>query len=183
MRVIEQAESIEIAVQKFQEEIKKQSVENEKREWRSPSGNIDNIMTYRLKTACGDLGFGVLKLPSKPNILFHLFSLSWEKPMVQSVEINVPLELNRRFSGVFVEKEGAIWLCHRGRFTAYRGSIPKEFALSYFNVWAGVQDGNRKAKIIPIVALTSSDIAKPIAEFILNVQKLKEEYKQSIALN
>ena len=179
-KIIEQEKSIRSAIQKFRKIIKDASFESEQLQWAFPNGAKDNLETYKLNTRHGTLGVGITKGQWNTRVP-HLFTLSLDASTISpDVEINIPLSLNRRVSGVYVKKGKDIWLCSRGMFTAYRGKIKRELAFSHFDKWLlDVDDGNKISSIIPVAALTSPDIANQIAEFVLSVNELKEKYKYS----
>lgn len=179
-QIIEQEQSIQDAIQKFRKLIKDASFENEVLQWVFPNGEKADIETYKLNTSHGTLGVGIPE-HQWSNRVPHLFTLSLEASVISpDVEINIPLTLNRRVSGVYVRKENDIWLCSRGMFTAYRGRIKRELTFSYFDKWLlDVDDGDKIASIIPVAALTSPDISNQIANFVLSVNDLKEKHKNS----
>ena len=69
-------------------------------------------------------------------------------------------------------------ICHRGGFTAYRGKIPKEVSLSYFEKWlVAVKDDDKEARLISITSLKSNSLANDIAEFVSAVSEMKNQFK------
>ncbi len=179
-QVIEQERSIQTAIRKFRKLIEDNSYEHQVLEWAFPNGEKDNLTTYKLKTSYGILGVGI---PDRQwnNRTPHLFTLSMDASVISpDVEINIPLTLNRNVSGVYVKNGKDIWLCSRGDFTAYRGKIKRDITFSYFDKWLiDITDGEKSAKVIPIAALTSPNIANQIANFVASVNELKERYKSS----
>lgn len=179
-QVIEQEKRIRSAIQKFRKIIKDASFENEVLQWAFPNGKKDDLDTYKLKTRHGTLGVGIPKGQWNTRVP-HLFTLSLDASTISpDVEVNIPLMLDRKVSGVYVENGKDIWLCSRGMFTAYRGKIKRELSFSYFDKWLlDVNDADKTAPIIPIAALTSPNIANQIANFVISVNDLKERYKKS----
>ncbi|CAK8721267.1 MAG: hypothetical protein D3921_04470 [Candidatus Electrothrix sp. AW1] len=177
-QIIEQETNIRSAIQKFRKIIKEASFENEVLQWAFPNGEKANLGTYKLNTRYGTLGVGIPKEQWNTRVP-HLFTLSLNASTISpDVEINIPLTLDRRVSGVYVKKGADIWLCSRGMFTAYRGKIKRELTFAHFDKWLlDVDDAEKTAYIIPIAALTSPDIANQIANFVLSVNELKEKYK------
>lgn len=177
-QIIEQKTNIRSAIQKFRKIIKEASFENEVLQWAFPNGEKANLKTYKLNTRYGTLGVGIPKDQWNTRVP-HLFTLSLNASTISpDVEINIPLTLDRRVSGVYVKKGDDIWLCSRGMFTAYRGKIKRELTFAHFDKWLlDVDDASKTAYIIPIAALTSPDIANQIANFVLSVNELKEKYK------
>ncbi len=179
-QIIEQEKSIQTAIRKFRKLIKDTSFENEKLQWAFPNGEKVYLNTYKLETSHGVLGVGIPEHQWN-NRVPHLFTLSLEASVISpDVEINIPLTLDRKVSGVYVKNEKDIWLCSRGAFTAYRGKIKKDITFSYFNKWLlDVKDGDKLSSIIPIAALTSPDISNQIANFVSSVNDLKQKYKNT----
>lgn len=179
-QVIEQEKHIKTAIRQFRRLIEDSSFENHVFQWAFPNGEKADVKTYKLRTSSGILGVGI---PDRQwnNRIPHLFTLSLDvSPKSPDVEINIPLSLDRRVSGVYVKNGEDIWLCSRGRFTAYRGKIKSDIALAYFDKWlVEVEDGGRTTTIIPVAALTSPDITNQIANFVSSVHELKERYKNT----
>ena len=177
-QIIDQETSIRSAIQKFREIIGDASFENEILQWAFPNGEKANLETYKLNTRHGTLGVGIPKDQWNTRVP-HLFTLSLDASTISpDVEINIPLTLDRRVSGVYVKNSSDIWLCSRGMFTAYRGKIKRELTFAHFDKWLlDVEDADKITSIIPIAALTSPDIANQIANFVLSVNDLKEKYK------
>ncbi len=179
-QIIEHEKSVRSAIRKFRRIIKDASFAKEVIQWVFPNGAKDNLETYKLNTRHGTLGVGIPKGQWNTRVP-HLFTLSLDSSIVSpDVEINIPLSLDRRISGVYVKTGSDIWLCSRGMFTSYRGKIKRDLTFSYFYKWLlDVKDGDKTALIIPVAALTSPDIANQIAEFVLSVNELKEKYKNA----
>lgn len=179
-QIIEQEKSVRSAIQKFRKIIKDASFDNEVLQWAFPNGAKDDLETYKLNTRHGTLGVGIPKGQWNTRVP-HLFTLSLDASTISpDVEMNIPLSLDRKVSGVYVRNGKDIWLCSRGMFTAYRGKIKRELTFSHFDKWLlDVDDADKTASIIPVAALTSPDIANQIANFVLSVNDLKEKYKKS----
>jgi len=133
--------------------------------------------TYTIKSKAGRV---VVGLPSKWSTRIpHLFSLEREgRSLSPDVEINIPLKPDARVSGVYVRSGSETWLCSRGKFTAYRGAIPKDTVLRHFGKWViEVVDGDGSASVIPVTSLSSTSLRDDIATFIKTVIDLKTKYK------
>ena len=177
-RIIESKRDTSRALQKFREIIASVSGEPERVEWGFPNGDRAMFMTYTFNTAHGPLQIGI---PDRwNNRLPHLLRFAKESgPPSPDVELNIPSELDRKVSGVYVETDKSIWIGTRGNFTAFRGKIPREIAFNYFKKWLiDVNDGNRQAQIIPIVSFDSPSICNDLGEFVRSVIELKQLHKQ-----
>ena len=85
---------------------------------------------------------------------------------------------DRRVSGAYVQGRKNVMICHRGGFTAYRGKIPKEVSLAYFEKWlVAVEDSDKEASLISITSLESNSLANDIAEFVSAVSEMKAQFK------
>jgi hypothetical protein len=147
-------------------------------EWAFPNGKKERCLTYSLVTDIGDL---LVAVPRKwEGRQAHLFALNHEGgTLAPAVEINIPDGLDRKVSGAYVQNDKNILLCHRGGFTAYRGKIPKEVSLAYFEKWlVSVEDDDREADLISIVSLESNSLANDIAEFVSAVSEMKALFKR-----
>ncbi len=176
--IIEQKKQIQVAINKFRKLIRDKAIESKELEWAFPNGEKAKLKTYSLSTSYGILGVGIPKNKWNTRVP-HLFTLSMDASVISpDVEINIPLNLDRKVSGVYVKNDKDIWLCSRGDFTAYRGKIKRDITFSYFNKWLlDVEDGEKIASIIPIAALSSPNIENQIASFVFSVNELKSRYK------
>lgn len=178
--VIERPKEIKAAVSRFRERVGELSGLPQIMEWGFPDGERFDYPTYTLKTYRGPLQIGVPKYWR--NRAPHLFRFeNDEGPPSPDVEVNIPNELNRGISGVYVKGEKSIWLCSRGHFTAYRGRIRREIVFRHFNKWlVEVQDGDRRSHVIPVGALDSLTLANDLADFVHAVMIFKEFYKEGV---
>lgn len=146
-------------------------------EWGFPNGERADYLTYTIPTYLGGIQIGVPK--SWESRIPHLIRFSKEiGPPSPDVELNIPVEHNRKVSGLYVKSDNEIWLCSRGAFTAFRGSIPKEVTFSFFKKWLHqIDDNGKEVDVIPVCSLSSSTIADDLAIFVKSVQELKELYK------
>jgi len=160
------------------------SLQNESKEilWAFPNGEKATCNTSILKTSLGDL---YIADPGVWNNRQPFLIALATKETVPSpdVEINIPDSLDRRVSGVYVDLGEDTLLCHRGGFTAYRGKIPKEICLNYFEKWLiNVDDDGKEADLISITSLNSNTFANDIAEFVSEVSEMKAKFKSEIEL-
>jgi hypothetical protein len=176
-RIVETERETRLAVDRFRDRIRELGGKPQNLEWGFPDGHRDNYPTFTLRSKRGDIHIGVPT--SWTGRVAHL--LRFVKPggpPSPDVEINIPNKLNRSVSGVYVVTNDSLWLCTRGAFTAFRGQIPRETTLRYFQKWLiDVQDCDREAKVIPVAALDSETLADYLAEFIQTVIDLKTIHK------
>lgn len=146
-------------------------------EWGFPNGERADYLTYTIPTYLGDIQIGVPE--SWERIIPHLIRfLKEEGPPSPDVELNIPIEHNRKVSGLYANADHEVWLCSRGAFTAFRGQIKKEITFSFFDKWLHqIDDNGRDVEVIPVCSLSSPTIADDIAIFVKSVQELKELYK------
>lgn len=146
-------------------------------EWAFPNGETAICITYFVETDLGELLVAVPKEWKSRNA--HLFALNHDgSALAPDVEINIPLGLDRKVSGAYVQSGNNVLICHRGGFTAYRGKIPKEYSLAYFNKWLiSVTDGDSESSLISITSLESNSLANDIAEFVFAVLEMKTQFK------
>lgn len=145
-----------------------------------PQGERVKVEEYWADTKYGKLAIA-LPLEDWDNRVPHLITLGSSDATAPDVELNIPLGLDRRVSGVYVKINEDIWLCSRGSFTSYRSAIKKDLALSHFTKWLiTVQDVDRDTDVIPIGAISSPYIVNQILEFVQHVKKLKQIHKNDI---
>jgi len=151
--------------------------------WGFPNGNKVICTTYFFTSIRGEVTVG---LPGVwPSRVPHLFRLTKEQTTPDShialtpdVEINIPLELDGHVSGVYVRDGKAIWLCSRGRFNAFRKTIPLKVALAHFDKWlVEANDADQMGKVISVGALDSPSLADDLGYFIEAVKKLKDSFR------
>ncbi|POD68321.1 hypothetical protein BKM17_27250 [Pseudomonas syringae group genomosp. 3] len=148
------------------------------RRWAFPGGDRVDCMTYTLQTDLGEMLFAVP--PPWDGRQAHLFKLNHEGgTLFPDAEINIPYEFDRGIFGVLATSaHEQIMLCHRGTFTAYRGRVRRERALQHFQSWLQeVDDNGCWAEMISVTSTDSPSIADDIAEFVLEVKRLKREVK------
>lgn len=167
------------AVQLFRRRIADLADDCRVMEWGFPNGDRIHHDTYLLSTSRGQLQVG---LPdSWGNRIPHLFRFAKENgPPSPDVELNIPTELNRSASGIYVRSKNSIWLGTRGHFTAFRGKIPREVTFEHFRKWlVEVDDDGRNSTVIPITSVTAESLVEDLAEFVHSVSDLKQSFKNS----
>ena len=177
-RVIISPEETKIALEHFRRVISSHSKEFNNMEWGFPNGDRGNFPTYTLKSAYGDMQIGLPEIWNKrvPHLIRFLKEYNLPSP---DVEINIPEELDRKTSGIYISTKNGNLLGSRGGFTAFRGKIPRDFTMKHFEKWLiDVMDGNRETQIIPIAAFNSPTFVDDLAEFVRAVIALKQFYKQ-----
>ncbi|MDK9779658.1 MULTISPECIES: hypothetical protein [unclassified Vibrio] len=177
MRTIcEEKENTE-AIGIFRRNLERLSVDSRMLEWGFPSGDRDYFLTYTLPSVLGDIQIGVPEEWSTR--IPHLVRFVKDQgPPSPDVEVNIPLNLNRSVSGVYVKAGSDILLCSRGLFTSYRGKIKKYVSLKYFHQWVQtIDDAGQLSTIIPVCSISSDSLAEDIASFTSSVVLLKEKLK------
>jgi hypothetical protein len=179
VRTIETAKGNSEALSLFREKLEETSYKQEELEWGFPNGNRADYLTYSIKTHLGELQIGVPE--SWESRIPHLVRFAREQgPPSPDVELNIPVEHNRKISGLYANSNDEIWLCSRGSFTAYRGQIKRDITFSYFDKWlCEIDDAGKSIQVIPVCSLSSPTIANDIATFTASVQELKLLYKDN----
>ena len=170
---------IKKSITKFRATLSKAAEKRKQREWIFPNGEKGRFETFSMKSTEGTLLVG---LPEKwGNRVPHLFCLDREgRALSPDVEINIPLGLDRRVSGAYIQDGKDIWLCTRGNFTAFRGRIKREVAFKYFDKWlVDFSDEGRDSSVIPVASISSPTMVDEIAQFVQAVVALKENLKKS----
>jgi hypothetical protein len=177
MRALETKEENSRAVKTFRERLKEVASKLEDMEWGFPNGGRDIYPTYSIQTHLGEIQVGVPK--SWNTRVPHLIRFTKEQgPPSPDVEINIPIEHDRKVSGLYVQSGNEYWLCSRGSFTSYRGQIKREFTFTHFDKWLiRIDDMGKPANVIPVCSLASPTIANDIATFVAVVQELKQLHK------
>lgn len=181
--VITQQGELISSISAFKTKIQKISASSSKREWAFPNGEKNTCETFVVKTNLGTLLVG---FPKKWNSRqAHLLSLNNRGPALSpDVEINIPNGLNRNVSGVYVKDGKEILICHRGRFTAYRGSIQKDYSLGFFKKWLVTVDDNHKTnELITVASLSSPSLVDDLALFVNTVSEMKDQFKSDTISN
>jgi len=179
MRVLETRDENLKVIEIFRARLEKIAFKSEGMEWAFPNGDRAIHPTYSISTHLGDIQVGV---PSSRDekVTHYIRFANMEGAISPDVEINIPLEHNRKFSGLYAQSGREYWLCSRGSFTSFRGSIKREFTFPYFDKWlVSVLDKDKTAKVIPVCSLASPTIADDIATFVAAVQELKGRYKDT----
>ena len=175
MRALDTKEENSRAVKSFRERLKDVASKLEDMEWGFPNGDRVIYPTYSITTHLGEIQVGVPK--SWNTRVPHLIRFTKEQgPPSPDVEINIPIEHDRRVSGLYVQSGIEYWLCSRGSFTSYRGQIKREITFIHFDKWL-IDDLGKSANVIPVCSLTSPTIANDIATFVAAVQELKQLHK------
>jgi len=175
--VITNRKELSSSVIVFQKRIASLADRMQSMEWAFPNGEKVRCATYSVST---DLGQLLVAVPNKwKGRQAHLFALNHDSgALAPDVEINIPDGLDRKVSGAYVKSGKNVLICHRGVFTAYRGRIPKEISLAYFEKWlVAVEDDDREARLISVASLESNSFANDIAEFVSAVAEMKEQFK------
>ena len=168
------------AIALFQKRLKGICPRPEKLEWGFPNGERAKYLTYKIATYLGEIQIGVPEPESWRSRIPHLVRFSKEQgPPSPDVELNIPIDHNRKVSGLYASSNGEIWLCSRGSFTAYRGQIKRDITFSYFDKWLNeIDDAGKIINVIPVCSLSSPTFANDIATFVAAVLELKELYKK-----
>lgn len=175
--IVTNKKDIASSVAIFKKKISALSETPEKREWTFPNGTKDIFLTYAITTNLGELSVAIPKRTESGQN--HYFALG--DKLTPAVEVNIPMGLNRKVSGAYVKHGKQILICHRGRFTAYRGPIRKEISFAYFEKWlVTVEDNDKQSSLITITSLESSSLANDIAEFVSAVSDMKAQIKDGV---
>ena len=179
-QVLVDTNKITSAIESFRKIIKEQFT-GPLRSYRTfPQGERVYVEEYWADTKYGKLTIA-LPLEDWNTRVPHLITLGSFDATAPDVELNIPLGLDRRVSGVYVKNNEDIWLCSRGKFTSYRSAIKKDLTLSHFAKWLiTVQDVDRDTEVIPVGAISSPYIVNQISEFVQHVKKLKQIHKNGI---
>lgn len=179
MRALETQEENSRAVKQFRERLKDVSFKLIDMEWAFPNGDKAIYPTYSIDTRLGEIQVGVPK--SWSTRIPHLVRFTKEQGSpTPDVEINIPIDHDRKISGLYVQSNNEYWLCSRGSFTSFRGKIKREFTFSKFDKWLiQIGDMGKSANVIPVCSLASPTIADDIATFVVAVQELKEAHKMN----
>ena len=170
---------IAAAVGRFRRAIAAHGASVRKADWEFRDGTHASLSTYAIDTRAGRLLVGLPATASDPTP--HLFRLDRDEgDLAPDVELNVPLKLDRKYSGVYARAtDGALCLCTRGVFAAYPGRVPRELAFLHFEKWLiDVVDGDAQGRVIPVVVLDSPTLGDDLVEFLGTVMALKSAYKQ-----
>jgi len=166
------------AVREFRKRLAEIAFSSEDLEWGFPDGERAIHPTYSMNTHLGVIQVGV---PNKSwnTRVPHLIRFKKEQgPPSPDVEINIPLEHDRKVSGLYVQSDSEYWLCSRGSFTSYRGQIRRELAFSHFDKWLiQIDDMAKPTSVILVCSLASAKLADDIATFVDAVRKLKSLHK------
>jgi hypothetical protein len=177
--ILTRKRDIVAAVGRFRRAVAAHSASVRRAEWIFRDGKRALLSTHTIDTRAGRLLVGLPAKASDPTP--HLFRLDREEgDLAPDVELNVPLKLDRKYSGVYARVEdGALCLCTRGVFTAYPGRVPRELAFLHFEKWLiDVADGDAQGRVIPVVALDAPTLGDDLVEFLGAVMALKSAYKQ-----
>ncbi|MBP2640452.1 MAG: ATPase associated with various cellular activity 5 [Firmicutes bacterium] len=93
-------------------------------------------------------------------------------------EINFPYSgINRRIAGAFaLDERGKTFVIHRGKIGGGRVGIGKNMMLqNYSGDIRKVKDGNKQSDVIIIGSLQSEDFSSQLAQFVSDVQCLKDK--------
>ena len=175
--VITNKKELASSILEFQTRIDSLAKASASKEWAFPNGEKAKCITYSVPTELGEL---LVAIPKKwKGRQAHLFVLNHPGGVLApDVEINIPDGLDRKVSGAYVKDGKRMLICHRGGFTAYRGKIPKEVSIGYFEKWLiSVTDDDRYASLISVASLESKSLANDIAEFVSAVSEMKAQFK------
>jgi hypothetical protein len=146
-------------------------------EWAFPSGWKGFISTFFIDTDMGELLVAVPKKWEERQA--HLFALNHTGAILTpDAEINIPDGLNRRVSGTYVRDADRVLICHRGGFNAFRGRIPKDICMGYFEKWlVPVNDEGRETSLISVAMLDSKSLTNEIAEFVAAAKEMRAAFR------
>ena len=166
LEVMTEKAGIENALRKFRKRVAFISGKPVNVKWSFPSGNSVVSQTYSFQSGRGEIRMGFPGIWDGRAV--HLFALDPKgNSLVPDVEVNIPLKLDRRVSGVCARNGDEIWLCTRGRFTSHRNPIPVMKTFSHFQPWlVDMIDVDRKTQVIPVAALEDRNLANDIGEFV-----------------
>ena len=177
--ILTRKRDIAAAVGRFRRAVAAHSASVRRAEWIFRDGKRMLLSTYTIDTRAGRLLVGLPAKASDPTP--HLFRLDREEgDLAPDVELNVPLTLDRKYSGVYARAmDGSLCLCTRGVFTAYPGRVPRELAFLHFEKWLiDVVDDGARGRVIPVAALDAPTLGDDLVEFLGAVMALKSAYKQ-----
>ena len=150
--------------------------------WAFPGGGHAMVPTLQIPTHLGkELQVGLYQgtwdgaIKRIPNLL--RFPNAGD-PLSPDVEINVPLGLSRRVSGLFVADASGdkVFLCHRGKINRQGGGFTKQAALEHFSEQLiSVDDAGQTADVIRVCSLSSPSMINELAEFVNEVATLKRK--------
>jgi len=179
--VMRDEKEIKLAVDKLRNKIKEEFREIKKNAKLIFPGGGETIGTiYSTETSYGKLFIMIPNQKLWNNRVPHLVNLNSINKKSPDVEINIPLKLDRRVSTCVVKDVNDFLICSRGKLTVYKSAIPKNLTMNYFNKWIiDVYDGDKKIELIPIAALSSPNLSELIAQYVKQVQSIKQEFKKS----
>ena len=177
--ILTRKRDIAAAVARFRRAIAALDAHPRKAEWVFPNGVRKTIATYTIVTRSGRL---LVALPARAGAggrVPHLLRLDRDDGgLTPDIEINIAPVLERKVSGVYLRDGKSLWLATRGRFTAYRGTLPRERVFRDFEKWLiDAADGDSRAQVIPVAALDSAALGDDLADFVRAVVALKADYR------
>jgi len=170
---------IAAAVARFRRAMAELDAHPRKAEWVFPNGGRATLATYTITTRGGRL---LVALPARAGAgrrVPHLLRLDRDDGgLTPDIEINIAPALDRKVSGVYLRDGKSLWLATRGRFTAYRGTLPRERVFRHFEKWlVDATDGDACAQVIPVAAIDSATLGDDLADFVRAVVALKSDYR------
>ena len=182
MRILANKDEISRAQREFEEVVVKAASERIETRIGYPAGQRKAFVHWVPKT---DL-WANISLPSDVNYpaqrywnVFGFGKPTASNPVNIMCEINPPFEgIDRRSAGAFGQAEGNFYILHRGRFTAYRGGIPKRFIRAEFRgSWHSVRDGDRDSQLLVVGRLRDSNFVDDLRKFVAEAVRVRGLYK------
>lgn len=141
-------------------------------------GNYTNVNTFYSKDY--NFGFTSFNLDSEKRFwnAFVYGKPKENKNNSITVEINPPDKgINRRTGGAFgLNKEGEVFLLHRGKIGGGRENIGKQvFFKKYNGEPIVVKDGEKENKLFIVGRIGSKQLLKKVSTFVEQVYQIKEE--------
>lgn len=177
--ILTRKRDIAAAVARFRRAIAALDARPRKAEWVFPNGARATLTTYTINTRGGRLLAGLPAQADAGGRVPHLLRLDRDDGgLTPDIELNIAPALERKVSGVYLRDGKSLWLATRGRFTAYRGTLPRERVFRHFEKWLiDTVDGDACAQVIPVAALDSATLADDLADFVRAVIALKSDYR------
>jgi len=76
--------------------------------------------------------------------------------------------------GFAKDREGEIWVVHRGRFNITGGMTTEFYRKRYSKPWVAIGDDNKTSKVIPVGRLVAEDFGMGVHDLIFEVDRIKE---------
>ena len=177
--ILTEKKEITHAVRLLRERITTVFSESRKVAFAFPGGGTSSGTEYRAETTRGMLTVMIPIERQWNRRIPHLLNLNPSEGLhAPDVELNIPLSLDRAVSACCVQDGKDVLVCSRGKFTVFKGAIPKPQSMKFFRKWLiTVADGVRQTELIPVTALSSPVLAEQLAGFVSEVKILKAQFK------